>query len=218
MWLSTSSSESHFQILLVSMKSGKNKVDSETKRQKNCRLNQVRHRVKQKDKLEFLSTSIDELKLNVQRLEYSTMDFDKIVQQVKVQAAQSRLCVIEDLYQLFEFGMNDVPTQLAFVQSNMMQQVSLSGRVQARETFWNQMRMLSTLYSKVQFEICKIDVCGLTHEILHVTCKLHLQLNRTVIQMLYPNLNKEYDMVEFLIGKWLSVDIHLSVLFRWTFH
>lgn len=181
---------------------------NDSKRRNEMRLNQIRHRRKQKDKFESLCNNIDTLKLNIRQLECSTVDFDQIVKHVKLDAARVRLKVVENLYALFEFGMGDVHQQLQFVNANMIDQVVLNGERKGRQLFWNQMRMLSTLYSNVQFEIVHVDVCGLTHEIIHVAARLHLQLNKTVMRMLYPCLNQQPAMVEFLDEKWMSVDLN----------
>lgn len=193
----------------MNMKSGKQRsfdVVTDCKRRNSSRMNQIRHRAKQKDRLEHLTTSIHELKLNVQRFECSTFDCLRLVQYVKVQTAQIRLHIIQHFYQLFQCGVQNTSEQFAFFTTNIKNELILNGETIHRETFWNQLSLLSTLYSKVQYEVLHIDVCGLTHEILHLHAKLHLQLNRRVIQMLYPTIQDE--LVNELIGKWISVDLH----------
>lgn len=176
--------------------------------------NQMRHQIKRKEYFESLNDSIDKMRKDNQQLQCSTIELNKLVHCVKVQAARARLDTILHFYVLFEFGILDTPDQLKFVNENIKLEVTLDEDKRGRKTFWNQMVLRSTLYTNVQFEIVKADVCGLTHEIIDVKAKVHLQLNRNVIQILYHNLQMQFDMAQFLVGKWMTLDVNQVYYFR----
>lgn len=179
------------------------------KRRNNCRLNQIRHRAKQKDHLLALKNRMDQLHEDIQRLTSSNGDFSRLVEYVKDNAAQARYIVVRNWYTLFQFGMKDtIPAQFEFINVRLDREMRLNGEKKGREIFWNQMVLLSTLYSNIQFELGNIDIHGLTNDILHVTAKLFLQLNRNVIQTLYPSLQYQTEMIEFLHGRWMALGIH----------
>lgn len=177
------------------------------KRRNSSRLNQTRHRAKRKQHFESLCTGNEQLAFNLRETVRSTLEFTKFVQCVQVKAARVRLGIIEHLYVLFEFGVLDVSKQMNFVTTCMKREILCNGENTGRETFWNQMVLLSHWYTGVRFEMVKVDVCGLTNEIVQVFEKVHLQLNQNVIRMLYPNLVDQYEMVEFLNEKWMVLDV-----------
>lgn len=206
----------HSRNFRVLMKAGKkqkkeNTLDdiiSDCNRRNSSQLNQIRFRAKQKQKFESLCSRIEYLQLENHTLQSSTSDFYILVQSVKVQAARARLDELDRLYTLFEFGMGDVAKQMEFVQDFLKSEIGLNGQLLSRHVYWNQFVLLSTLYSRVQFEIVKVDVCGLAFEIVHVMARVHLQLNRTVLRFLYPSLNDQLEMEEFLVGKHMVVDLN----------
>lgn len=164
-----------------------------------------------------LRFGIEQLKLGIRQLENSTNEFKQLVQCVKVEAGRARLDIVKQLYTLFEFGMGNIPKQFDFMNANIKNEVTFNGGKCGKQVFWNQMMMLTTLYTKLQFELIKIDFCGLTYEIMHVVAKVHLQVDRKVIVTLYPNLNKQYKMAQLLIGKWMTVNVNQVYYFDGRF-
>lgn len=204
------------------MSQGKNKRKStfdvvyDCQRRNDNRLSQVRYSAKRKLKFEALCRGIQDLKLEIQSMQNSIMDFYPIVQSAQMQAACVRLSVLQDLYKLFQGGVrgNNASTgsQVQFVHENLKPEIILNGNSVRRDIFWNQMVLLSALYPN--FQVIKVDVCGLTHEIINVTGKVHFQLNRNVMRWLYPSLKHKLNMVDFLDGKWMTPDIHQIYYFE----
>lgn len=184
------------------------------KRRNDSQRNQVRHRAKKKLYLEALDEGVEKLKREIRQLECSMMDFMPLLQSVKVQAAQVRLDIVEKMYVVYSAG-EDIPRMM--MHACMKNEIILNGALKIRQEFWNQMLLLRALYGRVYYEVRHVDVCGLNHDIIHVAATLHLQLNRSVIQTLYPMLSNQYKMVEFLIGKWMALDVHQVYTFEGHF-
>lgn len=156
-----------------------------------------------------LCIRIDQLQLNIQTLQYSIIDFGHIVENIKVKAARARLDVLE---KLFDFGQSNSSftclhkkTQFTkFMKENV--NAVWNGSTVGRYLFARQTKLFDRLYPNTKFEMVNVDVCGLTFDIVHVTLKLHLRLNRISLEVLYPNW-KVHPM-EGLIGTWMMVELY----------
>lgn len=191
---------------------------SDCTRRNDSRLAQSQYRAKIKKRFEGLQHSFDRLQLKIEQYESSAEGMYQLVHYVKGHAAQVRWEVVRRLYRIFEFGIGEkVSKQFEFMHANLIEKVCFNGGRMGKHVFWNQLMMLTTLYTKVQFEMVNMDVFGMNHDIIHVVAKVHLQLNEKVILLLYPSLNKQDKMLAFLIGKWMSVQLNQVYYFEGPF-